>query len=74
MDYLPYRQTNHGVTILYHHHQCRLGSDKNFVLKLAISGKGGLKIYSLVGNMKNDLVKYFIQHIQNGLIIDLINS
>ena len=33
-----------------------------------------LKIYSLVGNMKNDLVKYFIQHIQNGLIIDLINS
>ena len=28
----------------------------------------------LVGNIKNDLVKYFMQHIRNGLIIDLINS
>ena len=26
------------------------------------------------GNTKNDLVKYFMQHIPNGLIIDLINS
>ena len=33
-----------------------------------------LKIYSLVGNIKNDLVTYFMQHIRNGLIIDLINS
>ena len=33
-----------------------------------------LKIYSLVGNIKNDLVNYFMQHIRNGLIIDLINS
>ena len=33
-----------------------------------------LKIYSLVGNIKNDLVKYFMQHIRNDLIIDLINS
>ena len=24
--------------------------------------------------IKNDLVKYFVQHILNGLIIDLINS
>ena len=32
------------------------------------------KIYSFVGNIKNDLVKYFMQHIRNGLIIDLINS
>ena len=32
------------------------------------------KIYSLVGNIKNDLVKYFMQHFRNGLIIDLINS
>ena len=34
----------------------------------------GLKIYSLVGNIKNDFVKYFMQHIRNGLFIDLINS
>ena len=33
-----------------------------------------LKIYSLVGNIKNDLVKYFMQHIRNGLIVDSINS
>ena len=33
-----------------------------------------LKIYSLAGNINNDLVKYFMQHIRNGLIIDLINS
>ena len=33
-----------------------------------------LKIYSLVGNIKNDFVKYFMQHIRNGLIVDLINS
>ena len=33
-----------------------------------------LKIYSLAGNRKNDLVKYFMQHIRNGLIIDLITS
>ena len=28
----------------------------------------------LFGKIKNDLVKYFMQHIRNGLIIDLINS
>ena len=33
-----------------------------------------LKIYSLVGNIKNDLVKYFMQHNRNGLINDSINS
>ena len=33
-----------------------------------------LKVYSLVGDIKNDLVKYLLQHIRNGLIIDLINS
>ena len=33
-----------------------------------------LKIYALVGNIKNDLVKYFMQHIRNGLFIDLINT
>ena len=32
-----------------------------------------LKDLFLVGNIKNDLVKYFMQHIRNGLIIDLIN-
>ena len=33
-----------------------------------------LKIYSLVGKYKNDFVKYFMQHIRNGLFINLINS
>ena len=33
-----------------------------------------LKIYALIGNKKNDLVKYFMQHIRNGLFIDLINT
>ena len=33
-----------------------------------------LKIYSLVGNIKNDLVKNFMQQFRNSLIIDLINS
>ena len=33
-----------------------------------------LKIYSLVGSIKMILVKYFMQHIRNGLIIDLIKS
>ena len=34
-----------------------------------------LKDLFLVGNIKkNDLVEYFLQHIRNGLIIDLINS
>ena len=33
-----------------------------------------IKDLFLVGNIKNDLVKYFMQHIRNGLIIDLINS
>ena len=33
-----------------------------------------LKIYSLLVIKKIDLVKYFMQHIRNGLIIDLINS
>ena len=28
----------------------------------------------LVGYVKNDLVKYFMQHIHTGLIIDMINS
>ena len=28
----------------------------------------------LFGNIKNNLVKYFMQHIRNDLIIDLINS
>ena len=32
------------------------------------------KIYSLVGNIKLIFVKYFMQHIRNGLIIFLINS
>ena len=33
-----------------------------------------IKDLFLVGNIKNDLVKYFMQHIRNGLIIALINS
>ena len=33
-----------------------------------------LKINSLVGNINDDLVKYFMQHVQNGLIIHLTNS
>ena len=33
-----------------------------------------IKDLFLVGNIKNDLVKYFMQHIRNGLIFDLINS
>ena len=36
--------------------------------------KNSLKIYALIGNKKNDLVKYFMQHIRNGLFIDLINT
>ena len=33
-----------------------------------------LKIYSPVDNVKNDLVKYFMQHVRNGLIIHMTNS
>ena len=34
------RRMNHGITVLYHPHQCRtLLSTKCFVLKFAISGK-----------------------------------
>ena len=39
-----------------------------------ISKGSNVKDLFLVGNIKNDLVKYFMQHIRNGLIIDLINS
>ena len=33
-----------------------------------------LKVYSLVGNIKNDLVKHFKEHVQNGLIIHLTKN
>ena len=32
------------------------------------------KVYCFTGNIKNDLVKYFMQPVQNGLIIHLTNS
>ena len=36
---------------------------------------GGLiKIYTLIGIIKNDLVRNFMQHARNGLIIHLTNS
>ena len=41
---------------------------------LVLNKEKQLKIYALVGNIKNDLVKYFMQHIRNGLFIDLINT
>ena len=41
-----------------------------------VKGHSDFKVKDLflVGNIKNDLVKYFMQHIRNDLIIDLINS
>ena len=33
-----------------------------------------LKIYSLVDNIKNDLVKYFMQHVRNGLTIHFFTN
>ena len=47
--------------------------DLETVLAVSISKKISVKDLFLVGNIKNDLVKYFMQHIRNGLIIDLIN-
>ena len=38
----------------------------------SVSTYSNLKIYSLVGSIK--MIWYFMQHIRNGLIIDLINS
>ena len=41
---------------------------------IGILAQAVLKDLFLVGNIKNNLVKYFMQHIRNDLIIDLINS
>ena len=38
MDYVPYRRTNHGITVLHHPYKCR----PFFVLKLAFPVKDGL--------------------------------
>ena len=38
------------------------------------AGISTVKDLFLVGNIKYNLVKYFMQHIRNDLIIDLINS
>ena len=42
MDYLPYRLTNHGITILYHPPSVDLAKCELFRAKVCDSGKDGI--------------------------------